>query len=316
MTNQSHAEQNTQAIVESDPFAPEPGWTGGGDFSRPKDDHGFWNLASEKQFRPLNVEAMLKDPEVQRELARKDPALRAALIEEEMGKIAEEFRRRNPAYHATNRNYEAIVRHLAAQYLQADWLDIETSENRLYDAGKWTVDYLTQAYKSLLKAGKLDVPKGTRRALTKQEQLELIAQIRLGDFESAIVNYIQWCLNDSSIEYDSPTDILAKNPELASEASCFVFYHSRAGEIDPTTFAEFKKAKLRGHQILTVHLLNKAWESWVADRRRGLLFRDIDENKQQTQPKPISAKDIDSLDDEEIAKLYRASGREYIRSLR
>ena len=41
MTNNANAEQIQQSNLD-DLFAPDPAWSGGGDFSRAKDDGGFW----------------------------------------------------------------------------------------------------------------------------------------------------------------------------------------------------------------------------------------------------------------------------------
>ncbi|WP_263373910.1 hypothetical protein [Granulicella aggregans] len=311
---------NKQTPVEIDPFLEGANidWRGLGisTAAKPTEDHGFWNLDSDKQFKMPSVETMLRDPAIRRELARKDPEMAAALIDEKIGEAAEEFRLRNPEYMATDRNLSAIVLHLADRHLGRTWLDEETAINRLYDSGHWTPGDLTSAYKSLLKAGKLDVPKGTRRALTEQEKLQLIAQIRMNDLESAVVNYVSWALNGASVEYDSPTDFLARNPELSSEAAQFAWYHAHAGEVDAATFREFQKEKLVGHRILTVHLLDKAWEAWKSARKYSALFSDGGEKPQTVAPASITRRDLESLSPEESNRLYQESLREYAKSRR
>ncbi|MBB5056907.1 hypothetical protein HDF16_001592 [Granulicella aggregans] len=311
---------NKQTPVDIDPFLEGANidWRGLGisPTTKQTDDHGFWNLDSDKQFKMPSVETMLRDPAIRRELAKKDPNMAAALIDEKIGEVAEEFRRRNPEYMATDRNLSAIVLFLAERHVGKAWLDDETAINRLYDCGHWTPGDLTSAYKSLLKAGKLDVPRGTRRALTEQEKLDVIAQIRTGDIENGIVNYVLWSLNGASEEYSGPADFIAKNPELSSEAAQFCWFHSRAGEVDAATFRDFQREKLAGHRLLTVHLLDKAWESWKAARKYSQLFSDGGEKPETVAPASITRRDLESLSPEESDRLYQQSLREYARSRR
>jgi hypothetical protein len=311
---------NKQTPDEIDPFLEGANldWRGIGisTTAKPANDNGFWNLDLDKQFKRTDVDTLLKDPAIRRELARKDPKLAAALIDEKIGETAEGFRQRNPGYLATDKNYSAIVQRLAGQYLSKDWLDDETAVNRLYDAGRWTVAELTNAYKFLLKAGKLEVAKGTRRALTEQEKLQLIAQIRMQDIESAVVNYVQWSLNGASEEYAGPADFIAKNPELSSEAAQFAWYHAHAGEVDAATFREFQTAKLAAHRMLTVHLIDQAWQSWKAAKKYSYLFSDGGEKPQTGVPTSITRRDLESLSPEESNRLYQESLREYARSRR
>src|SRR5580704_19323376 len=120
---------------------------------------------------------MLANPETREALAERDPNFRDQYREEMVDKVCERFRQKHPDYLCTDKNFSTLVQEMALKLIKKDWLSDEDAERELFDGGHWTVDLMSSCYRYLLKAGKLDVPKGTIRQLTEKEKLELIAQI-------------------------------------------------------------------------------------------------------------------------------------------
>jgi hypothetical protein len=259
-----------EEIMNSDPFAAGANLDLSGYFlpeptpeqlTEAHDKNGFNRVDLRQGFSAPSVEEMLANADTREALAELDPNFREQYAEEMVEKVCGQFRQKHPDYLCTDRNFSTLIQTMAKKLMQTDWLSDDDAERALFDAGHWTLDQMSNAYRYLLKAGKLDVPKGTIRELTEKEKLELIAQIRTGSPDEAALNYVGWSLGGFG-DYESPWQLLAENAALASQAAEFVFYHSQAGTITADEYNQFKKDRLAGHKILTASLIEKAYDAW------------------------------------------------------
>jgi hypothetical protein len=127
------------------------------------DNNGFNRVDFRQGFSAPTVEQMLANPETREALAERDPNFREQYAEEMVAKVCGQFRDKHPEYYCTDRNFSTLIQTLAVKLLKKDYLSDDDAERELFDAGHWTVDQLSSCYKYLLKAGKLDVPRGTIR---------------------------------------------------------------------------------------------------------------------------------------------------------
>jgi hypothetical protein len=310
-----------EEIMKSDPFAEGANLDLSGYFlpeATPEqvteafDKNGLNRVDLRQGFSAPTVEEMLANPETREALAERDPNFREQYAVEMVEKVCGLFRQRHPEYLCTDKNFSTLVQTMALKLIKTDWLSDEDAERALFDAGHWTVDQMSNCYRYLLKAGKLDVPKGTIRELTEKEKLELIAQIRTGSPDEAALNYVGWSLGGFG-DYESPWQLLAENSALASQAAEFVFFHSHAGTITPNEYNQFKRERLTGHKILTVTLIEKAYDVWKKSNNHSFLFPD-----QTAEPEVVELppQNFEDLDDEQLADLLQRSKLEQARNSR
>ena len=89
-----------------------------------------------------------------------------------------EFRRRNPNYFKSQLNWERMVSSMARQQLgwvDADDIDADDAYTELIQRGHWTVDNLTLAFKTLMRAGVLEVDPDSPRPLNERDQTRCCA---------------------------------------------------------------------------------------------------------------------------------------------
>jgi hypothetical protein len=243
---------------------------------------------------------MMKDPSVRAELARRDPVFMEQYKADEAEEIMLAFRRLRPEYVRSQKNASAMFRTMAQKYLGKDYLNNEETLGDLQEAGYWTVDKIDETYQALLRAGRLDVPPKTSRELTHEEKLDVIAAIRTGDVEYAVIQYVTYAFGGNLPEdYLDPRDFLKKNASLASKAVLFCWFHLKAGTVDSDEFKEFHAKKLSRVPLLTVQLVEDAWRAWKETKKRpSFLFGTaVSEPEPQTPQEP---EDLDSLPDAEI----------------
>jgi hypothetical protein len=202
--------------------------------------------------------AMLNDPKIRAELAERDPAFAERYAEEEAERIVVEFRRANPGYLKTKRNADRVVGALAKRHLGKDWLTRGDATTELFKAGHWSVEEITAEYQAALAAGELDVPRGTTKPLSRREELDVIATIRQQGPEAAIIAYLTHALGgELPRAYRKTSDFLVDYPELATQASWFVWLNSRAA-IDGETLAAFQ-SYFGNPELPTVAMLDGSW---------------------------------------------------------
>jgi hypothetical protein len=311
-----------EQILASDPFAEGANLDLSGYFlpetpSEPlteaHDRNGFNRVDFRQGFSAPTVEEMLANPETREALAERDPDFRELYAEEMIEKTCGQFLQKHPDYLDTGKNYTALVQEMAAKLLKNNRLSDSDAERELLETGNWTVDQLSNCYRYLLKAGKLDVPKGTIRQLSEKEKLEIIAQIRTGSPEEAVLNYVSWSLGELG-DYASPGQFLAENSELSSQAAEFVFWHLRAGTIDAAEYNKFKRERLAGHKILTVRLISDAYDAWKKATKHSFLFPDQPTAAPEVAELP--PQNFEDLSDEDLADLLQRSKLEQARNSR
>lgn len=249
--------------------------------------------------------AMMEDPEIRRELAARDPRFAEEFEKDQVEATVAEFRKRNPGYLKSERNATAVIQALAKRHLAKDWLDNDDAAAELYRAGHWTVAALEAQFKTCLRAGLLDVPRGETKELTRDEQLDVIASIRESHPEVAVIRFLTHAFNGSlPFEFHTPRQFMAAYPTLCSKAALFVWQHSQVG-LDRDAFAEFCRAKLAHTPMLTFEMIDRAWNDWNEGRRKSHLFGAVDTLRQNTEPE-----DLDSLSDEEINRRWNQAIRE------
>jgi hypothetical protein len=276
------------------------------------DKDGFNRVDYRQGFSAPTVEEMLANPDTREALAERDSNFREQYREEMVEKVCGQFRQKHPDYLCTDKNFTTLVQEMAVKLLKKDWLSDEDAERELFDGGHWTVDLMSSCYRFLLKAGKLDVPKGTIRQLTEKENLELIAQIRMGEQNEAVLNYVGWSLGEFA-DYESVTQLLAENAELASRACEFVFWHSMAGTISAEEYNRFKRERLAGHKILTVPLIRNAFDAWKKSNKHSFLFPDQTATPEAVELPPQNFEDLST---EELTDLLQKTKLEQARSRR
>jgi hypothetical protein len=269
----------------------------------------FDGLSPQVVTNAIDYEAMLNDPTVRAELAERDPQFAARYEQEQIEVVVAEFRRQNPGYLKTEQNARTVIQGLAQQYLGKDWLDNEEAIQELHRMGRWTVAELTAQFESCLKAGRLDVPKGQAKELTREQKLEVVAAIRESHPEVAIIRYLQFALGGKlPYKFHEPGKFMATYPKLCNQASLFVWQNMRA-DVDPEEFAQFYKDRLAGAALLSVEFIDQAWEAWQKTRRKSALFGAVDNLRQQPE-------DLDSLSDAELNRRLEQARREALRSRR
>jgi hypothetical protein len=278
-------------------------------------DDGFGGVDRSK--KGMTLEDFANDTETLEEYARRDPAFGEKLADHRIDEVCVEFVRKTKRYLKTDKNYERIVKFLAKTYLDEVRFDSEEDTVRkLYEAGAWTVETLTYAFNQLCNVGRMEMASGEIKELSKDEKLAVIADIRDGDPEAAVINYISYSFGGQAPrEYQSPRDFITAHPALSSKAVWFVFGHLTAAELTPEELADFRKDMSR-HPLPTVQFLQNSLPAWRQAHRHRVMFGGSDQNKQQQaeQPKEFTSEELDRLSDAEIEELRLAAIKEYRRS--
>jgi hypothetical protein len=266
---------------------------------------------------------MLSDPEIRRELAERDPVFAQKYEEEQIEAVVTEFRRANRDYIPTDRNSETVIQALARKYLQKDWLSNDEAAASLFKLGKWTVAELTAQFKQCLRAGAVDIRRGTTRQLSTDEKADVISLIRIGDLNNAIVQFITYAFggNLPHSDYADPRDLMKRHPALARQAVEFVWYHTKPG-LDPVEFNQFKTERLTHIQIPTLGLVEQAWSEWqdsrTNQRRYPHLFGGKSQAESEPEPQPPQTREQleESFTDVNGQFDELAFNRHYVRALK
>lgn len=252
-----------------------------------------------------NYDDMLRNPEVLRDLAERDPQQLATWQDKAISGAIIEFRKQYPSYLKTAKNADAVTQWLAGKHLGKDYLNGDEAARELVSRGLWTPDTLGEAYRDLLRSGKLEVPKGTARQLTRKEQLEVIAVAQQEGVAAGAIRYLEIALGGLPNEAD-----IAKwrsaNATLWNYSLLFTWFNSRPG-ISGEQFEDFRRSLSR-YPLLTVELIEKCW----ADFNRGVpLAPGLEEIAQEAE----QAVNPDDLSNEELNERIRKT-REALRKQR
>jgi hypothetical protein len=276
-------------------------------------DDNFGGVDKSKQ--GMTAQDFADDPEILEELARRDPSFREKLADHNIDETSLEFVRRTPRYLKTDRNYERIVKYLTKTYLNEADLDSEDAVKQLYQAGAWTLETLAYAFEQLSKAGRMEMASGEVKELSKDEKLSIIADIRDGDPEAAVINFISYSFGgEAPREYQSPRDFISAHPALTSKAVWFVFSHLMAAELNAEELADFKRDMAR-HPLPTVQFLQNALPAWRQAHRHRVMFGSGQrEQHQPEQPKELTRAELEKLSDADLEELRIAAVKEYRRA--
>jgi hypothetical protein len=241
------------------------------------------------------------DTATQDELARRDPSgFGVKLAEIRQEQVVNEFRRLNPTYVANEKNQKTVYKYIRDFQLKDPNLHIDDVDDAAYTAGLWTVANLTTVYKHLASKGKLEMPAQTIKVLNRDEMLDVISCVRTGDLQSAVIAFIAHSFGGNLPHYSSARDLFARYPELASNAAKFVFFHAK-GTISKADWETFDREKLAGVPMITVRLLEAAWDEWF-------FLRELNKDSKpkdavvSAPPLPSEEEDLENLSDEELNK--------------
>ncbi len=255
-----------------------------------------------------NYDAMLRDPEILRDLAERDPNELTKWQDSVGEQVVAEFLRKTPHYMRTDSNRDAITRFLAKKFLDKDWLDSEDAIRELVSHGSFTVENLGEAYRELLRRGKLDVPRGHFKQLNRREQLETIAIARQQGLPAGALHYLRIAVGDSLPDDDAGiARWRAENANVWNFCMMFVWFNSRPG-ISSENFDVFRQRVLSRYPMLDFDLIEKCW----ADFNRGV---PVTHNLEAIAEQAEQAINPDDLSDAELAERIRET-REKLRQQR
>lgn len=216
------------------------------------------------------------DPEIYEELARRDPAFKRQLDDQKIEAITLEFTESNPDYLSTEANYDKVVRYIRKHQLKDPGVPLDDIVSVAYANNLWTVRNLTVVFKTLVREGVMEMPKGKTKPLSKDEGLDVLAMVRQGDVEGAILQFITYAFGGSlPRKYRDPREFLRDNAALASEAAEWVFFQSNAHTIDANEWKQFRKARLAGRQMLTYKVIEDAWNEWQFSGKRDAVSETV-----------------------------------------
>jgi hypothetical protein len=275
------------------------------------------------------VEELARDPQVREQIAiERGNTDELEKIEQEQAEAAVwEFRRRNPTYFKSELNWYRMASDMARKWL--GWLDIyeidpDEAYGELARRGHWTADNLTATYKSLMKAGVLEVDPESARPLIERDKRAIALQAAAGDVEGAVTRYLQLRLPEQISEmwrYSlSPQDALdgIADPafkQIVTEAVWYCWEHGRPNYSPSSERRKFMQSYVAG-RIATARLLDEAWRACQeAERdasRSGILAQTTNEPTYGDDP----MKQLDALDDVSVDRLYHATLRKYAETSR
>jgi hypothetical protein len=285
-------------------------------YKAPKTTDESWEDEWGGVIRPnknMTVSDIEADEETLNELARRDPKFRAKLDDVRMEEVVDAFKKANPDYIASERNYEVIVRYIRDRQLKDSNCPLDDVDDVAYAEGLWTVANLSAVFKYLAAKGKLEMPAGKPKELSREEKLSVIANIRQGDPQAAVVNFITYSFaGRPPREFSSAHDFMTAYPDLTSKAVWFVFEQIHAGELSIQELADFKKAMSR-HALPTVPFLQDALIRWHATANLRSPAAPEQAVKDDPAPEPTQ-RELESLSDAEIDARIIEQQKEWRRS--
>jgi len=244
-----------------------------------------------------------------------DPGYLREVRERKGETVAQQFKRACPGYLPTNANLDSMVEVMAFNHLSTSQQDADTEEliDRLVSVGAWTVANLTGCYRALDEQGLLQVPAGTARNLTDAERLRVTRLAQLGHADQAISEYLRYALDG-----EEPTLELINDPDyrqVCDDAVWAVFEDSQ-NDYYATPERRAYLARYCGGRPMTLMLLQAAWAACQASEAKHERGEILGHYERPPETAPPTAKDLDNMSDDEVDRLYKASLREYVRSVK
>jgi hypothetical protein len=245
------------------------------------------------------------------QLALRDPEFKRKWEEMKMDEVTAAFKKANPNYIANAKNYSEIIGHIKRHQLSDAETDMDDVIEAAFHEGHWTEENLTGTFKVLARQGRMQMPAGKIKTLTKEEQLRVISFVRHNDLQGAIVEFLTLSYGGVFPEgYRTVGELLVAQPDLSARASWFVWEHATAGHFNsPNEFRAFKRAN--AHLPLpTFEVLEIAYLNW---KERGQNQQQTQPQQTQPQPAPVPV-DLNKLTDAELDAVIAEERKSYFRN--
>jgi len=208
-----------------------------------------------------------------------------------------EFVAQTPDYFKSDSNRALLVDYLGEQYLGYGTTDKEDEDDistRLLAEGHWTVPNLQAAWEEIKASGDAELPEGTARPLSDDDQAALsIMAATISDASSldrALTAYVRMTFSDDSLTWQE----CIQNKAYANvlfDAVFFCWSHKRADYRPSEGAYEYLKDYLGG-RFPTFDLFNAGWEECKRETfGRGYVSeaQSIAEEAETTQDEEIDA---------------------------
>ena len=244
-----------------------------------------------------------------------NPTLLADVRDQRAERVVMEFKFLNPEYLPTPDNFRAMVATLAFNALPSSEQDGDTDDvaDRLMAEGHWTLENLQRVYDALDREGLLDKAAGEPRNLTEREHLRVARLAQAGRTEEAIGEYLRCALDG-----DEPDLELIQDPRYRAlcDDAVWIVWEVVTDDYTPSPTREAFLRRHCGERPITIPLLNAAWVE-LKRRESGYARSELlGQVQRPAEPEPVTAKQIDALDDESVDRLYHESLRAYATSVR
>lgn len=264
--------------------------------------HGFEPQLADQNLAPKLTfsEALAKDPGLAEEVARRSPEAFREYADGECEKAAIAFRRSNPDYVNNEKNSTAMLRHLCERFLDGvDHLQDSETIFELYRQGKWNEVTLKNAFESLLRRGELDVPEGHVKQLSREDLLNVIADLRSYGPERAIATYLKCALGARTVDVRK---VMVTHSDLLRKACATVWFHTKAGTVTADQFREFAARRLSSIQLPTLEQIESAWLAYQLEETEAA-------TNQPGEPKPEV--DYNAMSDADIEDAVNTARKEF-----
>jgi hypothetical protein len=228
--------------------------------------------------------------------------------------IATQFKQACPGYVPTQQNFESITQTLAFNTLspsqQSGTIDEIVAD--LIDGGYWTVTNLKACFDALTREGVLDVPAGSTRNLSSSERLKVTRLAQGGQVDAAIGRYI--C---AALDGEEPTMEMVSDPTYrpVCDAAVWAVFKDITNDFVPTAEREaYIKRHVAGRPV-TIELLQSAWAA-CQRAEQSYARQEVLAQAQGPESRPVSARELEGLSDEEVDSLYHRSLRQYAQAVR
>jgi hypothetical protein len=229
--------------------------------------------------------------------------------------VATAFRRQCPDYLPTDANYDLMVDTLAFSALPASQREGETNEivADLIDGGFWTIANLHSCFLALQEEELLDIAAGSTRALSTAERPRVTRMAQSGRVDAAIGEFLR-----CSLDGEEPDMDMLNDPAYLEACNAAVYSVFTDTQLDYSTTPEREAYLMRyaGTRPLTLALLQTAWIACQANERRHERGELLNSYQHPEDTPPPTDRELNSLSDAEVEKLYRDSLREYVRSIK
>jgi hypothetical protein len=226
--------------------------------------------------------------------------------------VASVFKRPCPAYLPTERNYERIVETLAFNALSAAQQQgtVEEMTDDLISSGAWTVGNLVVCYHALSAEGLLDVPLGRVRNLSTAERLRVTRLAQSGRVDEAIGEHLRCALDGEEPGMEILND---PNYRQACDNAVWDVFADLTNDYAPTPEREAYMQRHCAGRPVTLALLESAWSA--CQRNEASYARHEILNQVSSEAEPPTERELNGLSDAAVNDLYRASLREYVKSI-